>query len=68
MKTMRAEVERLLGQRGWKRSGLRGEVEWVIPGIGLRPEDSLGHAGSLLGAVRQQLEREVAHGFEEAQA
>jgi hypothetical protein len=59
----RWKLEELLVAFGWdKVESLQGYTCWFIPGTGLRPPGSPGQAGSLLEAIRQQLEREAGAG------
>ena len=57
IKTIRESVEELLIERGWVFSTL--SREYFIPGIARRPRGAPGHAGSLLEALRQEIEREA---------
>jgi hypothetical protein len=60
MTTFRRQLENLLFDQGWEKVWVESKQEtlWFISGYGLREVGSPGRAGSLLEALRQQLEKE----------
>ncbi len=58
----REELEELLKARGWHKSELWYGTDWCIHGIATRPRGAPGHAGSLIEALAQELEREAGKG------
>mgnify|MGYP001583009013 CR=1 FL=1 len=54
----RSAMEELLKLRGWEKSKWDNSYCWLIPGFATKPPGRQGYAGSLLEAVRQQIELE----------